>query len=121
MLLGLRSAHFHVADVNQAGEWYATALGTKPYYVAPDYVGFNIGGFDLGLSPHPAGQQAPADVYWGVGDIQAALAHFLASGATRIADVQDVGGGIRIAVVLDPFGNRLALMENPHFGKQPAG
>lgn len=117
MLLGLRSAHFHVADVDQASEWYAAALGTKPYYVAPDYVGFNIGGFDLGLSPNPAGQQAPADVYWGVGDIHAALAHFLASGATKIADVQDVGGGIRIAVVLDPFGNRLALMENPHFGK----
>ena len=29
--------------------------------------------------------------------------------------VQEVGGGIKIAVVRDPFGNALGIIENPHF------
>ena len=29
--------------------------------------------------------------------------------------VRDVGGGIRVATVKDPFGNVLGVIENPHF------
>jgi hypothetical protein len=29
--------------------------------------------------------------------------------------VQDVGEGIRVASVRDPFGNLIGLIENPHF------
>jgi hypothetical protein len=28
---------------------------------------------------------------------------------------QDVGEGIRVAELLDPYGNALGLIENPHF------
>ena len=29
--------------------------------------------------------------------------------------VTDVGEGIKVAAVRDPFGNRLGIIENPHF------
>ena len=36
---------------------------------------------------------------------------------TRLAlePVTEVGDGIRVAAVMDPFGNRLGLIQNPHF------
>lgn len=118
MLLGLRTAIYHVGDIQQGRNWYAKALGVQPYFDQPFYVGFNVGGFELGLSPDPRpGKEGGVDTYWGVADIQAGLAHFLAAGAQKIADIEDVGEGIKVVMVLDPFGNRFGLIENPHFGK----
>jgi hypothetical protein len=36
-------------------------------------------------------------------------------GATSHEPVQDVGEGIKVATVKDPFGNVLGIIENPHF------
>jgi hypothetical protein len=36
-------------------------------------------------------------------------------GATPHQDVQDVGEGIKVATVKDPFGNIFGIIENPHF------
>ena len=30
-------------------------------------------------------------------------------------EIQDVGGGIKVADIADPFGNLVGLIENPHF------
>jgi predicted enzyme related to lactoylglutathione lyase len=119
MLLGLRTAKYHVPDLAQARAWYAKALGIQPYFESPHYVGFEVAGFELGISPEPAvaGKRGGSDAYWGVADIEAGLRHFLAAGATKTMEPLDVGEGIKIVVVLDPFGNRLGLIENPHFGK----
>jgi predicted enzyme related to lactoylglutathione lyase len=54
-------------------------------------------------------------VYWGVDDAEAALARLLELGATGRSGVQDVGEGILLASVLDPFGNVFGIIENPHF------
>ncbi|MGB8472497.1 MAG: hypothetical protein WCE61_00275 [Candidatus Acidiferrum sp.] len=53
--------------------------------------------------------------YWGVADASSALERLLSLGATARTDLQDVGDGIRVATVLDPFGNIFGLIENPHF------
>jgi len=53
--------------------------------------------------------------YWGVKDIVAAHARLLELGAEPRTDIQDVGEGIRVADVLDPFGNVLGIIENPNF------
>ena len=37
-------------------------------------------------------------------------------GATVHEPVQDVGGDVRLGTVLDPFGNVLGVIDNPHFG-----
>ncbi len=36
-------------------------------------------------------------------------------GASERSAVQDVGEGIRVAIVTDPFGNPFGVIENPHF------
>lgn len=118
MLLGLRTAIYHVGDIKQGRDWYAKALGVQPYFDQPFYVGFNVGGFELGLVPDARPEkEGGVDVYWGVSDIRAGLEHFLGAGAKKLKDIEDVGDGIKVVFVLDPFGNRFGLIENPHFGK----
>ena len=46
---------------------------------------------------------------------QAAAMGFLMIGRIFHAAIQDVGEGIKVATVADPFGNHLGLIENPHF------
>ena len=118
MFLGLRTVVYRVDDLEAAKTWYGEALGIEPYFDEPYYVGFNVGGFELGL--HPEEEDAPAGiggaaVYWGVGDIEAAVARLLEHGATLHGEIQDVGEGIQVASVVDPFGNLLGVIRNPHF------
>jgi hypothetical protein len=53
--------------------------------------------------------------YWDVDEVEAALAPPLELGAWERGGVQDVGGSIRVATVLDPFGNIFGVIENPDF------
>ena len=53
--------------------------------------------------------------YWGVTSADDAFARLISLGATAHEPIQDVGGGIRIGSVRDPFGNVLGVIENPHF------
>jgi predicted enzyme related to lactoylglutathione lyase len=118
MLLGLRTVIYHVNDIEKAKAWYASALGFAPYFDQPFYVGFNVGGYELGLDPDVAADSGGAEkvvAYWGVENVELSLERLLKLGATLHQDIQDVGEGIRVATVLDPFGNVLGVIENPHF------
>ncbi len=117
MLQGLRTATYQVEDLARAKEWYSTVLGLKPYFDQPFYVGFNVGGYELGLVPATdAGEKrAPAGIaYWGVKDAHDAYQHLLDFGAKPQEPVQDVGEGILIGAVYDPFGNVLGIIQNPN-------
>ena len=48
-------------------------------------------------------------------DAESALKQILERGAAKHEDVQDVGEGIKVATVKDPFGNVFGIIENPHF------
>jgi uncharacterized glyoxalase superfamily protein PhnB len=50
-----------------------------------------------------------------VASAQAAFRRLLDLGATERSAVQEVGEGIRVATVFDPFGNIFGIIENPHF------
>jgi len=118
MFQGLRTVIYHAPDLAAAKEWYARALGIQPYFDQPFYVGFNVGGYELGLDPDPSsatGTGNSATAYWGVPDAAAALARLVELGATDRLGVQDVGDRIRLASVIDPFGNIFGIIENPHF------
>jgi predicted enzyme related to lactoylglutathione lyase len=115
MLIGLRTALYIAPDLDAGKAWYTAALGHGPYFDEPFYVGFEVGGFELGLMPDGTPGAGGTRAYWGVADCPAALDRMLKLGATAHEGVQDVGGGIRVASVLDPFGNIFGLIENPNF------
>lgn len=117
MFQGLRTVIYHVDDLQKAKEWYSNILGIKPYFDEPFYVGFNVGGFELGLDPDmkDVSKGSNVVVYWGVKDACAAYQRVQELGAKKHSDVQDVGGGVLVVTVTDPFGNVFGIIENPHF------
>jgi len=119
MLLGLRTVIYNVENLERAKEWYTEFTGVTPYFDMPFYVGFNVGGFELGLDPDMSGVEKGnnAAAYWGVENIENAFARALAIGGENAGDIQSVGGDIKVAKVRDPFGNTIGLIEDPNFGK----
>lgn len=116
--LGLRTVIYHVPELARAKSWYSAAFGVTPYFDQPFYVGFTIAGFELGLDPDTSGVSAGAGgsvAYWGVKNIDDALPGFVRDGGKLRSEPHDVGEGIRVASVSDPFGNIIGLIENPHF------
>lgn len=115
MILGLRSVIYPAPDLAAAKSWYTQVLEKRPYFDEPFYAGFHVGGFELGLLPDATPGSSGPQPLWGVASIDAAHARLLELGARPLDPITDVGGGIRVAAVLDPFGNRLGLIENPNF------
>lgn len=116
--LGLRTAKYTAPDLGAAKAWYAQVLGIEPYFDEPFYVGFDVGGFELGITPDAAAAAVRPEAgvaYWGVADAGSAYARLLALGAADFEPIQDVGGGVKIGAVRDPFGNVLGVIENPAF------
>lgn len=114
---GLRTVVYFVEDLAAAATWYARMLEIQPHFDTPYYVGFNVGGYELGL--HPLEGEATGaggtQAYWGVPDVAAAYARLIELGAEPHKEIQDVGEGIKLATVRDPWGNIFGVIENPHF------
>ena len=117
---GLRTVIYHVPDLARAKAWHSAAFGVLPYFDEPFYVGFNIGGYELGLDPDMSGVQVGSNVvaYWGVANAEAAFQDLTHKGARLHSALREVGGGIRVATLQDPFGNVIGIIENPHFQLQ---
>jgi predicted enzyme related to lactoylglutathione lyase len=115
MILGLRTAIYPVTDLSAGKKFYSAVLGVEPYFDQPFYVGYSVGGFELGLIPDGQPGTSGSISYWGVADANAALKRLLELGAKPHEDVLDVGDGILVGKVLDPFGNIFAVIQNPHF------
>jgi len=114
-ILGLRTAIYKVSDLAKAKEWYTKALQIEPYFDQPFYVGFNVGGYELGLQPEKVDIGENIAVFWGVEDIEAEYKNFLDCGAKEVEKPMDVGEGIRVATLKDPWGNLIGLIYNPNF------
>ena len=118
MVRGLATVIYGVTDLEKAKAWYASAFQQAPYFDQPFYVGFNIGGYELGLDPNfTVGKPGAGGTvaYWRVAEIEPAVQQFVAAGASIVVAPQDVGDGIKVGTVADPFGNLIGLIENPHF------
>jgi predicted enzyme related to lactoylglutathione lyase len=113
-VLGLRTVIYKVADLDRARTFYTALLGRGPYFDQPFYVGFDIGGYELGLDPdvsHAKPGAGGTHAYWRVGDITAAWVHALSNGAEPVEPPHNVGDGIDVALVTDPFGNFIGLIQ----------
>lgn len=111
MFLGLRTVIYPAKDLAEAKAWYEKLLGFPPYFDEPFYVGFEVGGYELGLVP----DGTRTDTYWGVSNMQQAWQDMLAKGAQPLDEPKEVGGGIWVAALSDPDGNAIGIIENPHF------
>ena len=128
MLRGLATISYWADDVKAARAWYSELLGIEPYLQRPDadnpaYIEFRLGDYqdELGIiDTHyaPRGATGPGGViaYWHVDDVAATMERLLAMGASEYEPITPRGdGGWITASVVDPFGNVLGIMYNPHY------
>jgi predicted enzyme related to lactoylglutathione lyase len=126
----MATVNYWAADVEAAKAWYSELLGIEPYFERPgggqpaSYLEYRVGDYEheLGLvdarfrPPGAPDEHGGVIVYWAVDDVQAAFDRLLELGATPHAPVTPRGDlGFITASVVDPFGNVLGIMENPHY------
>src|SRR6478752_2007015 len=92
-LHGLRTVIYPTADLDASKAWWTGVLGAPPYFDQPFYVGFDVGGYELGLLPD-APLTDGALTYWGVDDVEAAVAAAVDAGARVHVPASEVGEGI---------------------------
>lgn len=127
-LRGFATVSFYAADMAAAGKWYSELLGIEPYFAKPNaetpaYLEFRVGDYqhELGIidskyAPHNTATAAGGTImYWHVDNLEEMLAKVTGMGATVHEGITPRGGGFVTASVIDPFGNILGLMYNPHY------
>jgi predicted enzyme related to lactoylglutathione lyase len=128
-LRGMATVNFWADDVVAARDWYARLFGVEAYFQRPNaehpaYVEFRIGDYEneLGIIDRryapPSMQSGPggAILLWHVDDIDLAYARLLTMGAKEYDPITKRGdSGFVTASVVDPFGNVLGIMTNPHY------
>jgi predicted enzyme related to lactoylglutathione lyase len=126
---GAATISYWADDVEKAKEWYSRLLGMEPYFERSGqdgklaYAEFRFGDYqqELGLIDRryaPSGgthAMGGTIVYWHVDDIAAGFDRLLASGAMEYEAITERGEGFTTASVVDPFGNILGIMYNPHY------
>ncbi|MET9339796.1 VOC family protein [Nonomuraea sp. NPDC003804] len=130
MLRGLTTTCFWADDLEAAKRWYTEVFGIEPYFERPGrdgalaYVEYRIGDYQhefglcqSGYAPDGAATEpGGAVVYWHVDDLDAAVERLVSMGAKEYQPAVSWGdAGFRTASVVDPFGNVLGLMVNPHY------
>jgi predicted enzyme related to lactoylglutathione lyase len=128
-LRGMATVSFWAEDVAAARDWYTELFGIEAYFQQPNaehpaYVEFRIGDnedefgiIDRKYAP-PAMQPGPggAILLWHVDDVTAAFERLTAMGAKEYEAITPRGdSGFVTASVIDPFGNILGIMYNPHY------
>jgi predicted enzyme related to lactoylglutathione lyase len=122
-LRGIATVSFYASDVKAAKNWYIELLGIEPYFERSGYVEFRIGDYqnELGIIDSKyASKEATASptgsiVYWHVDNVIEVFKQLINMGAKEYNEPQDHGGGFVTASVVDPFGNILGIMYNPHY------
>jgi predicted enzyme related to lactoylglutathione lyase len=128
ILRGLATISFYADDILKAKEWYTQFLGIAPYYAFPTeqqpaYIEFRIGDYehefgiiDKKYAPDMSNTQpGGAIAFWHVDDIEKTNEKLLSMGTTQYEPITQRGDGFVTASVVDPFGNLLGIMYNPHY------
>ena len=112
--LGLRSLIFPAPNLQESKAWWMKTLDEDPYFDDGGYVGFNLGGYELGLNSFSQTLKGPI-TYIGVEDVPNAVESLTRDGAKVLMGPMDVGGGIILADVESPTGEVFGVIFNPHF------
>jgi predicted enzyme related to lactoylglutathione lyase len=122
-LRGLATVSFWAADHAAARQWYTELLGIEPYFQRDGYAEWRLGDYqhELGIIDsryQPAGATTGpggAVIFWLVDDVHATYERLLAMGAQAHEPPVNRGAGFITASVVDPLGNILGIMYNPHY------
>ena len=117
VLRSLRSVIYQVGDLALAKRFYGAVLGITPYFDQPFYVGYQVAGAELGLDPDLSRRQpgpGGAIAYWKVDDVHESWVHAISNGAEPLEPPHNVGEGTDVAIVADPFGNYVGLIQIEH-------
>ena len=108
-----RTVIYYVPDMQKAKAQYSNLTGVQPYFDEAFYVGFDFNDCELGLHPQDEtitiGNQTIS--HWAVDEIENCVKKLVEQGATVLYDTSDVGGGIKVATVIAPWGNAVGLIE----------
>ena len=123
ILRGLSTISFYASDHEAAKKWYTEFLGVEPYFSRPGYIEFRLGDYqhELGIidsqfAPEPAAKgPSGAIAYWQVDNLESTFSKLISMGAKEYQPIIERGHGFVTASVIDPFGNILGIMSNPHF------
>ena len=114
-LLGLRTIIYPTRDLAQDKVWWEDILGKEPYFDKEFYVGFDAGGYELGIDPKAELSDGPI-TYWGIEDVDEAVEHFMKNDCELYSEPRDTGNGITVAIVQKLYDQQLiGLIYNPHF------
>lgn len=128
---GFATLNVWAEDVADAARWYALVFGVEPYFERsgpdgrPAYAEFRVGDLEaefgiISSAYRPRagsaeGGPAGALLHWAVDDLEGTVARLLDLGAVPYLPLEPRGEGFVTASVVDPFGNLLGVMSNPHF------
>ena len=113
MFTGLKSVIYPSNDLEADTAFWEKATGIKPYFQQPYYVGFNIGGSELGLDPNATKEGLTYPVsYWHVTNATEAAAKLVADGVTVNSELKDVGGGMMMGTFKDLHGNIFGIIND---------
>jgi catechol-2,3-dioxygenase len=87
-LKGISTINFTASDLEKEETWYSEFLGIAPYFKTKGYIEFRIGEYQQEL------------------ELMGAKIHH---------PIVDRSNGFYTASLIDPFGNILGIMTNPHF------
>ena len=123
ILKGLTTVSFFATEHEKAVKWYSDFLETEPYFNMPGYSEFRIGDYqhELGIidskfAPENMSIKPTGAVdFWHVDNLQVTLDRLLSMGAKEFAPIADRSEGFITGSVVNPFGNILGIMQNPHY------
>lgn len=127
MFRGFATISYFADDMTAAQAWYTELLGREPYFRrdvegAPAYIEYRIGDYqaELGIvdsrfAPHDTNGPAGVITHWHVDDLEASLERLISLGAKELQGITPRGDGFVTASVVDPFGNVIGIMTNPHY------
>ena len=128
-LRGFATINIWADDVAAAEAWYAQFLGMDAYFHRsgpdgrPAYAEFRIGDYEAELGiidrrfapPRASAEPGGVVMHWHVDDLPATVDRLLSMGAEEYQPITPHGEGFTTAAVIDPFGNILGVMTNPHY------
>lgn len=112
MQVETKAVVYPVGDLERAKAVFGALLDVAPHTDTPYYVGYNVGGTEISLSPRGAEDGLVGGVcFYNVAVLEPAIERLVAAGAEVVRPPRAVGGGMRVATVKDPDGNLLGLRD----------